>query len=354
MQINENITGDFIKDAPNTGIDLSPSLDKYEPIRIRKEKPVKVRDSVITWGPASIATPANILALSGASGIGKSAAMSILIAGAISCTGDVDGLDEIKVMPNKSGKAVLHFDSEQSPEDHYNLLNIILRRADLTNTPEYLYSYNCLQFTVEEYQPFTNEVCKIASSKHGGIHSIFVDGGAEFLSDTNDLKESQAAVRFFRNISIQYDCPVIVIIHTNPNGTKERGHFGSVLQRASYALITIEKKGDISTMIAKKFRRAGLSDVQPVSFIYSKEKNYHVQIDGTDAAPDRDQKELLKVKKIAEEVFAPPKSLPYKKAIDEIKEASGKGLTTAKDMLRLMRDEKLIIKGADDNYRMAI
>ncbi len=145
----------------------------------------------------------------------------------------------------------------------------------------------------------------MCAERFAGIHLITIDGGADYIASVNDEEQANEIIEYFTHLSIRYNCPVIIIVHLNPNSDKERGHFGSHLQRKCYGLLTIEKaKGnDISTLIPKAFRKAGNADVVPVCFAYDKEKHYHVQVNAPDHGTAKAAANVVKAKKIAEDVF---------------------------------------------------
>ncbi len=143
-------------------------------------------------------------------------------------------------------------------------------------------------------------------------------------------------------------------MHLNPNSDKERGHFGSQLQRKCFGLLTIEKEkgSDISTLIPKAFRKAGNGDVHPVHFIYDKEKHYHVQVDAPDSETEKAAATVVKHKNIAKEVFTGQTSYSYTDAVKRIMQHTNRKERTAKEMIKDMAGWEFIIKGEDGNYRL--
>jgi hypothetical protein len=87
-------------------------LDAYEVYRITKRTQIDKPVPVITINNEIISTEGNLTTISGASKSGKSAFTSILLAGAISADGVIDGLELVYVQPNVNKKAVIHIDTE--------------------------------------------------------------------------------------------------------------------------------------------------------------------------------------------------------------------------------------------------
>ena len=328
-------------------------LSDFEKYRITKEKTILRPNPTIKINDAAIAAPHNLLGISAQMKAGKSAIKGAFIAGTFTESGTPDGFPTIVCEP-ANGKAVIDLDTEQSEADQQDNLNAILNRAGLDATPENLQSYNIRQLSMKDYREFTDNICTLCAEKFGGIHLISVDGGADFISSVNDEEQANEILEYFTHLSIRFNCPVIIIVHLNPNSDKERGHFGSQLQRKCYGLLTIEKtKGsDISTLIPKAFRKAGNGDVQPVHFIYNKEKHYHVQIDAPDKESEHAATMVIKHKKIAKEVFPGQTSYSYSDAVKKIMQQANRKERTAKEMIKDMSGWEFILKGEDGNYRL--
>lgn len=122
---------------------------------------------------------------------------------------------------NPSGKAVLHFDTEQSRYDHQSKLLSVLHRCGLDKCPDYFQSYNIRQQSLHEFKKITSKVCKAAFELFGGIQLIVIDGGADYVYDVNEPVKSNATVKYFEDLAIKYSTSIIIIIHTNPGSDKE-------------------------------------------------------------------------------------------------------------------------------------
>ena len=328
-------------------------LSDFEKYRITKEKVIPHPVPTITIDGAAIAAPGNLLALSAQIKAGKTAMDGVLIAGTFSELGIPDGFPTVKC-EKANGKAVICLDTEQSEADQQDNLNVILNRAGLASTPENLQSYNIRQLSMKDYREFTDNICTLCAEKFGGIHLINIDGGADFILSVNDEEQANEILEYFTHLSIRFKCPVIIIVHLNPNSDKERGHFGSQLQRKCYGLLTIEKaKGsDVSILVPKAFRKAGNADVQPIHFTYDKEKHYHVQIDAPNKETEQAATIVMKHKNIAKEVFPGQTSYSYSDAVKKIMQQADRKERTAKEMIKDMAGWEFIIKGTDGNYRL--
>ncbi len=325
------------------------TLATFDHLRITAEKSYPDNLPVITWNGAGVAAAGNITAISAAAKAGKTAFDSVLMAGALSTTGFYDGFPEIEVLINSDRKAVIHMDSEQSEQDQQYNVKTILKRIGEDVTPDNLLSYNIRQLSVKEYRQFTDDVCHAANNEFGGIHSIFIDGGADYITSVNDEEQAYKIVEYFTHLAIKYHCPVIVVIHLNPGSDKERGHLGSHLQRKCYGLISIKKDGDISIAEPKIMRKAGLNDLQAICFQYSKEKGYHLAVD----APDNNKRQsnLNKVKNIITEALPTTTAATYSELTAKLVGLTVCSERTAQRYINVACFNDWIFKGEDDRYR---
>jgi hypothetical protein len=334
------------------------SLDDYEDIRVTKEKDIPQHEPIIRMGGAPVASSGNVTAISAAAKAGKTSFIGVILAGAISTTGKYDGFTELEVMPNPEMRAVIHFDSEQAESDQQYLVNTVLRRASLKVTPDNFLSYNIRKLSLGDYQSVTAEVCRLAASKCGGVHLIVIDGGADYIPSVNDEASANRIIEFFTHLGIEHECPVIVIVHLNPavNGAeaKERGHFGSQIQRKCYGLLTIKKKDDVSIVEAKIMRKAGVKEVPAIFFKYNKDKGYHTETDKTDGADAKAAKGMDQAKLLASKILPPPTALKNKDLVPAIMQATGKKERMAQSTIKDLVGWRIVDKGDDGYYRLNV
>ncbi|MES2023911.1 MAG: AAA family ATPase [Patescibacteria group bacterium] len=340
-------------------LDLSAFLDRDNAV-LKKYGYLQITDStnipppieIIRISGELISTEGNITTISGASKSGKSAFTGVLIAGAIA-ESEYDNLPDVTVTP-ANGKAVLHFDSEQARHKHQKNLKSIFKRAGLNSCPKNLLSYNIREEDVENYCMITEEIVYAAFEQFNGIHLIIIDGGADYIRDVNEPNQSNALVKFFEDLAIKFKTAVIVIVHVNPNSDKERGHFGSQLQRKSESVLSIKTEGDISFLEPKLLRSAGRGNIPLIQFMFDKEKGYHVYcgIKPQEEQGVKDLKRIEKIKETAKTIFAPPIALTYKDSLDKIMKHTSKQIATAKDMFKEMKAHETIVQGEDKYWRL--
>ncbi|HMK03690.1 MAG TPA: hypothetical protein VK489_05845 [Ferruginibacter sp.] len=336
-------------------------LKDFDSFRVTKEKHITEAKPVITISGAPVAAPGNITPITAEGKGGKTALVSILLAGAISTTGIIDGFPGVSVLPNVNKKAVIGIDTEQSASDQQYNVKTVLSLAGIEITPEYFYSYNIRTLPLTEYRQFTSSACELCNKEHAGIHLIVLDGGADYITSVNDEADANEFIAYAISLSVKYNCPVILVIHLNENAGKNgdtmpRGHLGRQAIRKGYCQLNITKDADISTLQVLRARKAGSSDTGLIHYRYSKEKGYHVSIDAeTVISTKQGQKDMAANKKaeaIASKIFCPPASFTHKNSISEIMKITGKTASTAKRYLNDMIGWDFIEKGVDGNYRL--
>jgi hypothetical protein len=349
----------MLKEVPKIDANDFPVMGKlgdYEYLRITDKTDLPPLKIFLSISGETIATAGDLIVFSGDVKTGKSSIQDPIIASAITKDGIInDQIEFVKVAANADRKAVIHFDTEQSKHKHFQKVNGILKRSNKDECPDHFLSYNIRELNLDEYQITTSSICEGAAEKFGGVHMIFIDGIADYVSSPNEETESNAIVKYFEQLAIKFECPVFVVIHTNPGGMKERGHLGSQCIRKAASVLTTKCEEDISYLEPKYLRNAGRGNVPTIQFQYDVQKGYHVScgVKVSDTASGKPDRRLM-LSGIAEKVFAPPKSFGYKDAVAEIMMNTGRGRNTAVVYLKEMKDYKIIEQCADKNYRKVV
>jgi len=342
------------KHEGKTDTNNAKGLEQYAHLRITDTSEYPPPVPVVTIEGHIICTEGNITTISGASKSGKSAFTGFLLAGALSEDGILeDPLYPLKVEPNSRRKAVLHIDTEQAKHKHQSNIIGIVRRAAYEYMPDWFLSYNIRELQIPEYKKVTSGICAAAAVQFGGIHLIVIDGIADFIKDVNDQEQSNEIVKYFEDLAILYKTPIVVIIHTNPSGDKERGHLGSQCQRKSESVLLIRQEDDISIVEAKFLRMAGKGNIPKLQFIYDETRAYHITCGVSySRTQDKDEERLKLLEKIAAEVFANDVQLRDGEAQEKVQKTTGKGIGTSKGYLKDMRAHRIITKGMNGLWRL--
>lgn len=319
-------------------------LEKWDHLRITDSTPIPDPVPVITIAGEIIAIEGGLFTISGAPKSGKSALCSMIVSGAIQTTYTGPILDLVVVTANTSEKAVIYFDTEQAKWKHQKNLKSILARSGMKTCPSHLYSYPIRTLDLEEFRKITDDVCREANAKHGGIHLIVIDGIADYIRDTNKIDQSEEIAAYFLNLSSIYSTAIIPIIHTNKTSDTERGHLGSVLQRKSDSVFRIKDDGGVSVIEPVWLRHANKADIPRISYRFDKELGYHVGNGILPPKQDGDGLTFEALEKLCREIYADGVSLKHQDVIKAIMDKRGMGYNKAVDVHRRFKESELIIQ----------
>ena len=97
---------------------------------------------------------------------------------------------------------------------------------------------------------------------------VVVDGVSDLMYNTNDIEESDRIVGSLMAYSTRYNCHIMVVLHTNPNSDKARGHIGSTLQRKAESVLYVHKVAECS-IVEPQFCRN--EPFEPFAFLVTEE-----------------------------------------------------------------------------------
>lgn len=228
-----------------------------------------------------VCTPGNLSIITSQIKSGKSALVGAMMASAM--PHEAEGLDFLGfASQNPSGKALLHFDTEQTPDDHWFEINRALRRAGLEKPPDWFYSWclsgvafkrawQCIQTAMEE-----------KAQEHSGLHSVLIDGDGDLVSDVNEQAECNDFISRLFDRAIHYDTHINGVLHWNPGSdVKGRGHLGSQLERKCESVICLAKNCTSTEIYSEKMRRAPIPKGKGIHFAWSEEKKMHITVQET-------------------------------------------------------------------------
>lgn len=306
--------------------------------------------AIITAGDVALGTEENILCITGGEGTGKSNYTAALVAGAILEKETKTDLLGMQVEPNRKGRAVLMYDTEQSEQQLYKNVGRVLQRAGLERMPGNLHVYCLTGMSRSERLTAIMQSMDKYHYLHGGIHLVVIDGVADLIRCANDEGESVALIDEIYRLAGIYRTCIAAVVHFVPNGLKLRGHLGSELQRKSAAILSIEKDDnpEVSVVKALKVRDGSPLDVPLMQFRWDKQKGMPVYI-GEKTREEREKRKEKELAEMAREAFARQERYGYIELCELIQEMLEVKERTAKGYIRYMR-EKEIIEKEDDCY----
>ena len=287
-----------------------------------------------------IATPGNLCALYGQSKAGKGALAYAMMGAAMANghAGDFLGAGS----SNPQGHALVHFDSEQSSRQHWANLQTALKRAGLAKAPPWLRSYHVKGWTVAERRQSIEPALRQARSECGGIHSLILDGAADFVLDPNDSGECFPFVDELGALAENFDMPAVAIVHQNPgNADKGRGHLGSQLERRAESNLVVEKDANGKSVIySTKQRGAPILKADGPCFRWDDKEGMHVSTETVRV--ERDTAAAERARELAQEVFADHGGLTFSALSKAIQTTLKCSEATAERRIAEMRKHKVI------------
>ncbi len=215
-------------------------------------------DPVYSISDIPVCTRGNLTTIYSQAKTGKSSFIGAMVSATM--TTPTSGHDTLGVTgPNYQKHAVLHFDTEQSPYDWQQLVQLTLRRAGLVQPPSWLMSFTIAGMEAAKAERFIQQAIRLAKKTHGGIHSVFIDGVADLVNDPNSPDECFPLVARLHGMAIEFDTAIVNILHLNPTAKekqdKGRGHLGSQLERKCESNLTLKKEGDVTVVTAEGRQR---------------------------------------------------------------------------------------------------
>ncbi len=313
-----------------------------------KNPPPKARP-VYEMARKVICTPGNLTAITGKSKSGKSAVVGAFIGASLGKDGDTLMIDS----SNHEGRALVHFDTEQSPADHHLSVATGLFRVKAMDRPDWLKSYRIADIRTSQRVEMLECALEASAKQCGGIHSVILDGVADFLMDPNDAKEAFALVERLHGLAVKYDTPILNVLHINPGSenNKTRGHLGSQLERKAESNLVVEKGEDgVSTIYSTVSRHAHVTKSDGPRFKWDDARMMHVTVESERTERKAETSERLRF--IADEVFGTG-AMKYTAARDAIRKAAGVKDARAEGMFTEMRRAGIISKDPAGFWQIA-
>jgi hypothetical protein len=265
--------------------------------RIHLEQPPPQPVPVFSLLSQQISTAGNLTVISAQAKGGKSAVVGAMISSIMAAV-EPKAEDDDDEIPDwepaqdllgftaaaHAGRAVVLFDTEQSPYDAWSLVQRSAQRAGVSGMPACFRGYSLADVSTERRRAFLAAEMKRAHEECGGIHSVFIDGVADLCKSPNDDIEAFALVEHLAQLAIAHTCPIILVLHENPSGLetgKTRGHLGSQLERKAESNLRIAKEGKsgASMLFSERCRHACISRDDALRFAWSTPDGMHMTVE---------------------------------------------------------------------------
>lgn len=244
---------------------------RYDPTRVPPES-----RTIFSINGRAIATAGNVEVIAAKAKAGKTAFIGGMLASSTGRNGDTLSVRS----SNDHGHAVILFDTEQSEADFYRVMKLAFKRV-ACEPPAWLMAYSVVPLSIQDRNQAIPWALAKARKEFGGVHSVFLDGVADFVSDPNDPAESFNFVANLHRLAIQYDTAIFCVLHFNPGGDyqKTRGHLGSQLERKAEVNLALEKSVDgVTTVYTSSSRRGPIFKSNGPRFQWSDAFDLHVTL----------------------------------------------------------------------------
>jgi len=332
-------------------------LTRLESRRAGCGRAVRKQVPVFHLGDTPVFTRGNIGLLTGHKKEGKSAATSGMLGALIGgpdCSGDTLHFSA----SNEQSHAVLHLDTEQSPEDHERVFANALSRAGRAECPAWLYSYGVKGVSLAEVNRTLDLVLAATNRIHGGVCAVILDGVADFVSDPNKPEECNPFVTRLEGIATGFNCAVVCVLHLNPSPTgqpsKSRGHLGSQLERKCETDLRIAKDGEgVTTMFTACARRKPILEKDGPRFSWDAAIDMHGSLQLT-KANSQEAAKADDIRDLTQDAFGEARSMRYGDLILAIISARNCSKRTAERSFGEMKKHDTIKRALPNLWAKAI
>lgn len=309
----------------------------------------------VYWmGGTPVCTPGNLMTVTAPSKMGKSTLGGAIAASTMATGPQVDTL-HVK-SDNRDELAVIHFDTEQDLKRHEDSIRGIVSRAGRSTPPAWFHSYTVKGLPPPVLRAVLALSLAINKERHGGVHSVVLDGVADYIVDPNRAEECFPFITWLEDLAVRYNTVIICILHLNPvssfgSGTKSRGHLGSQLERKVETEIRLKRDSDGAVSFWTYLARGKpISQESALRFKWSDEKGRHVS-----ARSKQDERDLTRFAALLDEVWAiwgTDDELSYSEIVRRIAGLRKVSEKAAQRRHATLREEQLIEKTANRTWRV--
>lgn len=156
-----------------------------------------------------------------------------------------------KMLGFKGNKKLIHYDTEQGS---FHAQKVFSRVFKMSNNVQGYHTYALRQYSPMERLAFIDKHLNSLSD----VGLVIIDGIADLMYDSNDLKESSQVTQYLMKWTQELDIHVMTAIHSNWNSDKPTGHLGSFLEKKAETQIALEVI-DNNNVLVKCKRSRGFS-----------------------------------------------------------------------------------------------
>jgi hypothetical protein len=257
----------------------------------------EVVEPLFRLGGIDVCFRGNVTTITGQPKVGKSSFANAMISSTMTHGSCCDCLHVSS--GNGAGEAVLRFDTEQDRARHFAAAWGVVARANLSAPPPWFHPYSFKGFSPGHQRRLIELTLATNRKRHGGIHSVFVDGVADLVTDPNRGEECNECITWLDWLAVQYNAAIICVLHLNPvtkfgHGSKGRGHLGSQFERKAETEIRLRRDRDGATSVWTPLARGQPLTVDgAVRFRWDSQQGRHVSANNAALRPKRSKEDKL-------------------------------------------------------------
>ena len=343
-----------------SGLFLQMLQDKYkqglsllQSCEIHWNNPPIKQKTIISLKDTALGLQSSLLGVTGGEGTGKSHYVAAMISGSLNQNDthiDLLGLD----VAYCKNQAVLFFDTEQSADQLYDNISILLRRAKLTEMPPQFRAYCLTQMPRKERMKAIRQCMETLYYEYSGIHLVVIDGIADLISAANNESESIEIIEELYLLAGLYQTCVVCVLHLTPGGFKLRGHLGSELQRKASAVLSVEndKNSSASVVLPKKIRKGDPNNLPKILFKWDKQSQMH-RYCGIQRKSEKKDK-AMELATLVSPLFRKKENWKYVELFKEIQELTGVQERTAKNYIKKLCEKDILVLNKEDKTLLGI
>lgn len=161
-------------------------------------------------------------------------------------------------------RRILYVDTEQSRYHCHNVLERILKLADMPTTAD---NDNLDFIGLREYSPSLRiQIIDYALQQKRGYGLVIIDGIRDLMLDINSTSESVEVINKMMEWSSKYDLHIHCVLHLNKGDNNVRGHIGTEMSNKAETVLVISKNNEnpsVSEVHALHIRE---KEFQPFAF----------------------------------------------------------------------------------------
>lgn len=223
-----------VRQQNNNGFYWGPYADYL----VRLNEQIAPTVGILTIDGVPVATEGNLSAIVGEAKSKKTFLCSALMSGMLNTQ-----QEHLFGIEPKGDVDVLWFDTEQS-RTHVQLTARRIHTLAGYDTRQNNERFR--MFALREVDPKERARILFEMLQMHKPRVVVIDGISDLIYNTNDLEESERLISMLMATSSRNRCHIFVVLHTNPNSDKARGHIGSALLRKAETVLYVHKAGDCS------------------------------------------------------------------------------------------------------------